>query len=174
MMEASADNCTLSDTTWPRWSDRMETMLPDSIAVEIDVEIGDQGFRHFWAKRVTGFDGAVHCAECLRGPRQQDINKRLAQGGRATLSTRAGSLIYICGVASPRNWSNNFHLAMRVTDGGQTVSQLYTGATIKVSNAVAIPIADDAARNLFSELPEEFLTCRNFQFGAQQFGRPNQ
>lgn len=100
------------------------------------------------------------------------MNKHLAQGGRVTLSVRAGSLIYVCGVASPRNWSNNFHLAFRVTDGGQTVDRLYTGACVTVSNAVPIHIADAAARRLYPNLPEQFLTCRNFQFGAQEFGRP--
>ncbi len=142
------------------------------ILVEAFIETNEALFRHFWAKRVTGFDGSVHCAECLRGPRLPDVNKQLAQGGRAVLNAKAGSLIYICGVASPRNWSNNFHLAFRVTDGGQTVSQLYSGAGVTVSNAVAVPIADTTARRLFPDLPEAFLTCRNFQFGAQQFGRP--
>lgn len=139
--------------------------------VAIDIAEGPSAFRHFWAKRVTGFDSSVHCAECLRGPRLAEVNRQLAQGGRATLSAKAGSLIYICGVASPRNWSNNFHLAFRVTNGGQTVSQLYTGARVTVSNGVAIHIADTAARRLYPELPEHFLTCRNFQFGAQEFGR---
>lgn len=147
-------------------------MKSEQIATSIRVEAGPQTFRHFWGKRVSGFDSSVHCAECLRGPRLTHVNKQLAQGGRVTLSAKAGSLIYICGVASPRNWSNNFHLAFRVADGGQTVSQLYTGARVTVSNAVAVPIADTAARRMFPELPEAYLTCRNFQFGAQEFGRP--
>jgi hypothetical protein len=144
-------------------------MSADSIVVSIELEFGDQTFRHFWAKRVTGFDSSVHCAECLRGRRLPEVNKDLARGGRATLNAKVGALIYICGVASPRNWANNFHLAFRVTDGGQTVSQLYTGARVAVSNAVAIPISDTAARHLFPELPDDFLACRNFQFGAQEF-----
>lgn len=142
-----------------------------TVAVTVDFEANDATFRHFWAKRVTGFDSSVHCAECLRGRRLPEVNKDLARGGRATLNAKVGSLIYICGVASPRNWSNNFHLAFRVALGKQITSQFYTGAIVTVCNAVAIPIADSAARNLFPGLPEEFLTCRNFQFGAQQFGR---
>jgi len=102
------------------------------------------------------------------------VNKELAQGGRTILNAKAGSLIYVCGVASPRNWSNNFHLAFRVAAGEQITSQFYTGAAITVSNAVALPISDQMARELFPELSEDFLSCRNFQFGAQAFGRRDQ
>jgi hypothetical protein len=145
------------------------------IALEVAIDTAEcaQAFRFFWAKRVTGFDSSTHCAECLSGPRLSAVNKDLARGGRAIIQAPAGSLIYICGVASPRNWSNNFHLALRVVEREQTVSQLYTGACVTVTNAVAIPIADAAARRMYPHLPEEFLTCRNFQFGAQEFGRPD-
>jgi len=149
-----------------------DAMHVTPIPAELLIEANEVLFRHFWSKRVTGFDATVHCADCLRGPRLLEVNKDLARGGRVTLNAKAGSLIYICGVASPRNWANNFHLAFRVTDGGQTVSQLHTGARVAVSNAVAIHIADAAARRLYPELSEQFLTCRNFQFGAQAFGRP--
>lgn len=149
-----------------------DAMHVTPIPAEVLIEANEALFRHFWAKRVTGFDATVHCADCLRGPRLLQVNKQLARGGLATLNAKVGSLIYICGVASPRNWSNNFHLACRVTDGGRTVSQFYTGARVTVLNAVAVPIADTTARRLFPELPDQFLTCRNFQFGAQEFGRP--
>lgn len=149
--------------------------MPDPhVALSITIDEGNVGFRHFWAKRVTGFDNSVHCAECLRGQRLPEVNTEFARGGLITLSMRPDSLVYICGVATPWNWSNNFHLALRVRTGSSCTSTFYTGARVEVTNGLAIPILDEAAKQLFPNLSADFLTCRNFQFGAQMFpARPS-
>lgn len=45
----------------------------------------------------------------------------------------------------------------------------YTGDTVAISDCELIPFNDAEAIRRFPQLPAEFLTCRNFQFGAQQF-----
>jgi hypothetical protein len=58
-------------------------------------------------------------------------------------------------------------------------ARTYTGYTIKVGNAEKVIFDDKIARKLYAEKiralyaereAEEFLTCRNYQFGAQVFG----
>ena len=78
-----------------------------------------------------------------------------------------GMLLYFCGVSSPYRLENNLHLAGRVTPGAaSTVVDSYNGDKLIVTGLEAIAINAEPAAELYPNLGKEFLTCRNFQFGA--------
>ncbi len=126
------------------------------------------GFRYLWMKTVTGFLPRHHCARCLKGEYHpefgptMDVNARLG-----AVEYSEGTLLYICGVSSPYRWPQNLHLAGRVTAGAQAGTTVWTGDQLTVSGLERIPFDDRAARRRFPERGEDYLTCRNFQFGAQ-------
>jgi len=144
-----------------------------------------EGFRHFWLKTVRGFRPDRHCYECLIGDRVQSVTNRLAVGSRLELeipSTKSagelfgasdpfGTVLYLCGVAGPFNWSHNFHLPFALTGNPQDRAEgiTYNGFRVVVEGARPVAFSADAARSLFPDHGIEFLTCRNFQFGAEHF-----
>ena len=81
----------------------------------------------------------------------------------------AGTVLYLCGVASPYRWERNAHLAVIVAPGHDASVQLWNGDTVKITGARQIVFDDNAAKDRYPEKGREFLTCRNFQFGAQYF-----
>jgi hypothetical protein len=78
---------------------------------------------------------------------------------------------YLCGVSRPYKHDNNFHLAFRASANPEAVicSSLYTGAQFKIQGAEAIPFDSFAAYSKYLSKSDKYLTCRNFQFGAQFF-----
>jgi hypothetical protein len=127
------------------------------------------GFRHFWAKHVRGFDGGKHCARCLVGSYEKLISASMPLGVWADINL-AGDVLYICGVSNPYRWEKNFHLAVK--NGGNRVTEtLYNGVAVTVDGAEKVVFDDAAARELYPRRGAEFLTCRNFQFGAHYYGR---
>ncbi|MBI1186483.1 MAG: hypothetical protein GC206_04010 [Alphaproteobacteria bacterium] len=142
----------------------------ERIEVKILVSPGPLGFRYFWARRVTGFNSNAHCYSCLKGSPIPAVSKALSEGGECSIPALPDSIIYICGVAKPHNWVDNFHLAIRAKAGSTCERELHTGADLKVINGERIAFDDAAARRLFPDRGPDFLTCRNFQFAAQMFG----
>ena len=129
------------------------------------------GWRHLWMKHVVGFRPEVHCARCLVGPydwafgRAMPVNTEVQP--RKVVS---GAVLYFCGVSLPTRWANNFHLAARPCPGAVLTVELWNGDSITFHGLERVPFDDAAARRLYPDRPSEFLTCRNFQFGAQAFG----
>lgn len=142
--------------------------------VEVTIKVGKgwQGFKYFWAYRVDGFDPTKHCQPCFIGERLLQVRLPLATGGVAKIRAQSGRRIYLCGVADPYRWKNNFHLPFVVRAGAEAAGQLYTGRDVEVLNGEELPIDPSYAKRAYPRLGEEFLTCRNFQFGVQYF-RPS-
>lgn len=80
----------------------------------------------------------------------------------------AGDLLYFCGVAKPRRWVRNLHLPVLVTGDPQDIASALTwdGGELTVSGAQAVEFDDSVALARYPDRGPEFLTCRNFQFGA--------
>jgi hypothetical protein len=132
-------------------------------------ETAPKGFRYLWAKAVKGFNPAKHCAQCLVGPYEKRFGLRMPVNDVVQLDGYAiGDLIYFCGVSAPYRWERNAHLAVRVTgDAFDSASiKLYTGAELTVTGAVAVPFTADKAAEAHPGRGKDYLTCRNFQFGA--------
>jgi hypothetical protein len=66
---------------------------------------------------------------------------------------------------------SNLHLVGRVKDGASASIVLHNGSILEVGGLERIQFDDKAARKLFPGKSEAFLTCRNFQFAAQHFGK---
>ena len=128
------------------------------------------GFRYWWLKRVLGFNSAVHCAKCLIGDYEPTMSPTLDTNTNMELDGYLeGDVVYLCGVSSPYRWERNFHLAGVVKRGEIAVGELYTGDVVRLFGVRAVEFDGDRAAELFGKRGPEFLTCRNFQFGAHFF-----
>lgn len=124
-------------------------------------------WRYLWAKHVTGFDSAHHCAKCLRGHYETRFGLTAPLGARIALTGyKHGDLIYFCGVSKPYVWEHNLHLAVRVQTGGVAGVVAVNGDRIHIDGAVPVRFDDRAALAAFPDKGKDFLTCRNFQAGA--------
>lgn len=129
-----------------------------------------QGWKYFWAKNVKGFNSDLHCARCLVGSYIKPICTRAPVNTEVDLPNHSvGDLIYVCGVAQPYRWANNFHMACRVTgeSGDVAAGPMAGGDTFMVRGATRVEFDASTAERSFAGRGKDFLTCRNFQFGAQ-------
>jgi hypothetical protein len=126
-------------------------------------------FRYFWMKTVRAFNPAHHCARCLVGDYVKQVGLGMRLNEPVEIAGQPGDLFYLCGVSKPYRWANNFHLALRVTPGAQARSELFLGGAVVADGFEAVPFAAAAAAEQFPGLGAAYLTCRNFQFGAQLF-----
>lgn len=129
-----------------------------------------EGFRHFWMKRVDGFDPSKHCMACLKGPREDRVGRDIEPSTwHALEGYREGDVVYLCGVAWPWSWENNFHLVGRVKAGARAEAATWLGDTVEFDGVERISIDAQPASLAFPGRSAAYLTCRNFQLGAQLF-----
>ena len=81
---------------------------------------------------------------------------------------------YICGVARPFNWFNNFHLAFEYSKG-DIVSVRRMGIEVLIEDAKEIPIVfnKELCTHVKAKV-KSYYTCRNWQFAnifREKFGR---
>lgn len=74
------------------------------------------------------------------------------------------SVYYLCGVAAPYKWENNFHLAFRPKDGG-AIDFNDKGVHVIISNAEMLPIDPKYINPVDPHIKHKaYYTCRNWQF----------
>jgi hypothetical protein len=131
-----------------------------------------EGFsKYTWAKEVHYFDDNFHCAKCLQGTMFRQVHGLMQTNTDIHIQTTNLYSFYICGVAYPYKWTNNMHLALIENPEQNAELQLYNGDVLEVLGAEQYVFDDQAARLLYPDRGPEFLTCRNFQFGVQYFGK---
>lgn len=129
-------------------------------------------WRYLWAKHVTGFDSAHHCAKCLKGHYETRFGLTAPVGSRIALTGyKHGDLIYFCGVSKPYVWESNLHLAVRVQEGARAGVVAINGDRIHIDGAKLVLFDDAAALDAFPAKGKDFLTCRNFQFACHMADR---
>jgi hypothetical protein len=136
------------------------------------------GFQYWWAKRVRGFKGTTHCAQCLLGPWVSAVKKDMLLNTPVELAARVDEVpfIYLCGVKGAQfngkrwisSWAENFHLAMRPKPGARAQAETYNGFVVTVENTEALELPP--LPRSWRRLPPSMTTCRNFQFGVAYFG----
>jgi hypothetical protein len=126
---------------------------------------------YFWAKHVSGFDSSKHCARCLRGHYEKSFSKDMPLNAGFDVPFREKAF-YICGVSKPCRWENNFHLAL-VPGTGTVVRKTRNGISVIAEGAEEFKFSGEAAAAKYPRYGGEFLTCRNFQFGAAFFETGN-
>lgn len=120
-------------------------------------------FKYFWLKYVDDVDLQKHCFYCLIGKASKKVSQRFCKG-TIVLNESNSEYFYLCGVAQPYVWSNNFHCAFRKAEGKE-FTYSFRNTTIRVVNAEQIAITDKWI-NPFDILAKkkEYYTCRNWQF----------
>lgn len=132
--------------------------------IETTIEV-NAGFKYLWLKYVTGTNLDQHCARCLNGQYSKkvspDMDKRTIM-----LDEFPHKAIYLCGVAIPYKWDNNFHLAM-IHAPGEIITFSSNGIEVIAKNARRIMFEDFNAKELSSNsnrTKREYHTCRNWIF----------
>jgi hypothetical protein len=125
------------------------------------------GFMYFWGKHITGFDNMKHCSRCLQGSYEKSIAKDIPLNRCFDIPFN-GKAFYICGVAKPYNWANNFHAAL-IPGNDTVVKKTYNGITVVIEGAKEFKFNGDNASVKYPHYGKEYTTCRNFQFGVSFF-----
>lgn len=136
------------------------------IAPILKMRLFDQSFNSIWIKYVTGFNPKYHCQKCLKGPLSQKFKyKRNIYSYpiefEVYLNEYRSPYIYICGVTN--DYNKNIHIAFKPVMNSEFEfenERIY----LKVIHGFRLEI-----KNLNLPFPEEFTSCRNFQFGYQYF-----
>jgi hypothetical protein len=130
-------------------------------------------FRYFWLKYVTNINLKRHCAPGLIGPYDKRISVYQSRQDQShwkdiTLDHGESDFYYICGVATPYNWDENFHCLLRCVPGETLVldEQCVTGT---IENAVRVPIHEMDRMNSTNPNKDDpkYYTCRNYQFAVE-------
>lgn len=124
-------------------------------------------FRYLWLKYVNGVNLNVHCAGCLKGSYSKEINPSHSRLNGIELSEFEAKYFYLCGVASPYKWENNFHLAFEQKNNS-IIDINENGIKIKILNAerlIIMPI-DFSNKSKYKD-DKAYFTCRNWQFANQ-------
>lgn len=117
-------------------------------------------------KYVTGVNLNVHCARCLTGSYSKQIDNKGAKHIPIVLDEAEAKYFYICGVAYPYKWENNFHLAFRYKEGSELVLN-ENGISITIMNAERIKIVEMPTYDHWNGHKQSYKTCRNWQFANQ-------
>lgn len=137
----------------------------------------NQKFNYLWLKYVNDVNLNVHCARCLKGEYSEMIFNELETGKDINLNEHEAKVYYLCGVAKPSCWDNNFHLAF-VYKKDSTIEIEEHGISIKIQDAeridiVPVDLEKSKSKHKYSKL---YNTCRNWQFAHQfidMFGTEN-
>lgn len=118
-------------------------------------------YAYLWLKEVKGVDLTHHCANCLVGEYDNRIKQSIKNASDLELNN---SIYYLCGVARPFNWNDNFHLAFEPCDG-ETLIYSDRGIQIEIENAISLPISDSFIDPYHPKAKfKTYRTCRNWQF----------
>lgn len=153
------------------------------IRVRIDAPSGAPavvGFKYWWARYVRGFDQTTHCGFCLKGWHSKRVKRGMATGVTIDLDEVASEnfdFVYMCGVRDKafaqvdrvaNGYDDNFHLVLKPSARGRASKTTYNGLVVKAAGAVAVPITPLKAG--WNGLELKYTSCRNFQFGVEQYG----
>ena len=118
-----------------------------------------QKYYYIWLKYVRGFNLAEHCAKCLLGTYEKQINRDTYSYKDIVL--QPSEYYYFCAVSS---YKDNIHLAFIPQDGER----------IEIDNKYYKIIVENARQIKFDESRidpalkgaqlKEFYSCRNWQF----------
>ena len=128
-----------------------------------EIEITRNWFT-IWLMYVNGVNLSQHCKPCLKGFTSRKVHKNTKCLGNVKLDEAEAKYYYLCGVATPYSWENNFHLAWKEKEGS-IIEYESNGISIKLKNAERITFCeDDIDYSLKNAEKREYYTCRNWQF----------
>jgi len=111
-------------------------------------------FKYLWMKSVTGVNLMQHCAKSL-------VGEYIEPAAQLSLD---GDVYYLCGVALPFVYKNNFHLAFRRRVGSEVIADRH-GIRVRISDAEELPIDSSYIDPLNVHAAKQaYNTCRNWWF----------
>lgn len=118
-------------------------------------------FGYLWLKNVIDVNLNQHCAKCLIGMYNENIDANVTHVENVELPD---GIHYLCGVSSPYRWKNNFHLAF-MPHKGSNVDVDYNGIHVIIEDAEQLPISFDNLDTSHPFYPKSaYRTCRCWQF----------
>lgn len=129
-----------------------------------------KGFTQFWLRYIHGFSPHFHCQKSLRGVNDPRFTKDMIIGKSFELLEPSNyQYIYLCGVTARQ--FPGLHLALLPDEISSTYAKTYNGLEIIVAGAkeLDIPYLPDE----FAGMSRKHTTCRNWQFGVQNYGLTN-
>lgn len=118
-------------------------------------------YKYLWLKKVDSVNLMEHCAKCLIGSYDKRIDSETTFLLDAPLED---AVYYLCGVAYPYEWENNFHLAFMPSEG-ETIEYSFNGISITISDAKMLPISEVNLNRMHPKSKfKSYHTCRNWQF----------
>lgn len=129
--------------------------------MKITYIIKSKPFKYLWLKKIEGIDLSKHCAQCLLGQYNEEVSADLTAMADIHLSD---GIYYLCGVAFPFCYENNFHLAFTNCEGSE-INYSCNGIEVKIENAKALPIDSSYVNKMLPKAKfKSYYTCRNWQF----------
>lgn len=121
-------------------------------------------FRYIWLKYIVDHDLNTHCASSLIGEYSKRISAKTVEGYNLTLDEHPHRVMYLCGVAYPFVWGNNFHLAFRYKKG-EILRYSDNGIEVEIQNAERIYFSEKDIDTTHKKAKfKSYNTCRNWQF----------
>ena len=118
-------------------------------------------FKFLWLKSVLDVDLSQHCAHSLIGEYEPNINNSVKHIENLNINN---DIHYLCGVAFPYNWNNNFHLAFKYSQN-HILKYSNNGISVVIQDAVALPISPKYINTNDKHYnTKSYYTCRNWQF----------
>ena len=118
-------------------------------------------FKYLWLKTVLDVDLSQHCAKCLIGEYNSNIKANIKTIENLEISN---DIQYLCGVAQPFIWKNNFHLAFKYSKGN-ILNYSNNGISIIIEDAEMLPISNKYIDlDDINSTKKTYNTCRNWQF----------
>jgi hypothetical protein len=125
-----------------------------------------QTFVQLWGMYVRDFDSTKHCIYCLKGRKEAQLHRQM-QDGDYELSTDF-PYFYLFAMGRGDRSISNVHLPVRPHPGAVASIGSLFGVTFTIRDAYALRV--DRLPNGWEGLGKEYTSCRNFQFGVQEFG----
>ena len=125
-----------------------------------------QTFVQLWGMYVRDFDSTKHCIYCLKGRKETALHRQMTDGDYELATDFP--YFYLFAMGRGDRSISNVHLPVRPHPGAvASIGSLY-GVSFTIRDAYVLRV--DRLPNGWEGLGKEYTSCRNFQFGVQEFG----
>jgi hypothetical protein len=126
----------------------------------------NQTFVQLWGMYVRTFDPTKHCIYCLKGRKEAAVHRRMIDGDYELATDFP--YFYLFAMGRGARSISNVHLPVRPHPGAvASIGSVY-GVTFTICDAYALRV--DRLPDGWEGLGKDYTSCRNFQFGVQEFG----
>ncbi len=126
----------------------------------------NQTFVQLWGMYVRTFDPTKHCIFCLKGRKEAAVHRQMIDGDYELATDFP--YFYLFAMGRGDRSISNVHMPVRPHPGAvASIGSVY-GVTLTIRDAYALRV--DRLPDGWEGLGKDYTSCRNFQFGVQEFG----